>query len=948
MRKLVVLLALLLGSVTGASAQMRPHARWQQIDTEHFRVVFEPGLDSIAQHAARRAEVHHARLSAELTRPPKAKITIVIGDNFDYTNGLASPFPFNAILLWAHPPVEEHGLGYFSDWMDLVVAHELTHIFHLDRAGKVGRAVRTVFGRLPFLWPIFPVVGIPDWMLEGLATYRETVHTGTGRVRASYHDMVLRTSVLENDFDPIDRVSGETPTWPAGQRAYIHGSMFLDYVAQQLGPEAMGKIVDETAGSLFPPPLVVNRIASEAVGRSFTQLYDEWYGALQHRYRALADTLRQQGITPTERIAGGERQSYFPRISPDGKQLAFVQEDGRNSSSIIVQDLASGEYTRTRRNSLAPVAWLNHSTLATTQFDYVDAYTVTSDLYLQLNGQQQRVTRGARYHAIDADRAGTKFLAVQHHLGLTSLVARNASTGTERVIVGPRSDQQWVAARWSPDGSRIAAERWRLGGDHDIVVMDTLGNEQFTIASAQSLNTAPTWTPDGRFVVFASDRTGITNLYARDATVNDARIFEITNLLTGAFYPEVSPDGQYVYFSAYHSSGYAIERAKLDPASWGSVSSERTAPLATVNVAPQSGASLPVRDYSPFPFVLPKYWVPIIQSDSVQGTFIGAASSGNDAVGRHQWAAALGINFENGRSLGSVSYTFAGLGNPLLTLQASREYELLAEISVRREDNIALLATILRPRWRSNLALSMGVEGTVIRRDTMLAVRDAEDRLVGVIAGLSFGNARNPAYAISPEDGVQASLFARRRFDIDPVFNDDTYSELQGRGAAYKSIDGFGFAHHALAARASGVYRTGLGIGPTDIGGVDDFLPVRGFSSGDRIGFRAWSTSLEYRVPVAMIGRGLQLWPLFVDRVAASAFVDAGNTSCTETQRAIYDICPGNTPGDDEMLLSAGAEVMSNVAIGVFFPFWMRAGVAFPLQGPRDEPRFYLGLSRSF
>lgn len=948
MLRAILAIALLLSSVSGASAQVRPYSRWQQIDTEHFRVVFEPGLEAMAQHAARVAETHYAKLEAELSTPPRGKIDIILGDNLDITNGAATPLPSNRILLWARAPVEDPALGYHNDWMDLVIAHELTHIFHMDRTGKVGRALRSVFGRLPWAWPIFPVIGTPDWTLEGLATYRESIHTGTGRVRGSYHEMVLRTSILENDFDPIDRVSAETPTWPGGQRAYIHGSMFMDYIAQRLTPQAHKEMLNRMAGSVLPPPWAMDRIAQKALGATFTDLYQQWQDSLRHHYRVLADSLRYQGFTSGERIAGGERQNYHPRISPDGSRLAFVQEDGRNTSSTVIIDLSTREATRTRRNGLGQVSWLNNATLATTQLEFADPYTIHSDLYLQVAGNQKRLTESARYDAVDADRDGNKLIVIKHNLGNTALVQRDAATGRERVIVDARRDQQWVSARWSPDGSRIAAERWQPGGAHDVVVLDTLGNVQLTIAGVQSLNTSPAWTPDGRFVVFASDRTGITNLYARDVTVNDPRLFEITNVLTGAFYPEISPDGQFIYYSGYHADGYTIERMRLDPATWRSLIDRPALQQSAAIIPSHSGERVRARRYSALRSALPKFWVPLVQYDSAHGLFLGAISAGNDDVDRHTWFAALGINVENARTIGDIDYTYAGLGNPLLTFRASREYDLLADISSQREDNVAVLATLLRPKWRTNLALTGGIEGVVIKRDTTQGILDPEDRLLGVVAGLSFGSYRSPAYSISPEDGARASVFARRRFDVDPVFNDDTYSELQGLLAGYKSVDAFGFAHHAIAARASGIYRSGLGIGPTDVGGSGDFLPVRGFSDGDRIGFTAWSASLEYRIPIAMIGRGYRLWPVFVDRVAGSVFVDAGNAACTDAQESVYAFCPGNEVGDDEMLISAGAEVFSNVAILTFSPAWMRAGIARPLQGPRSKLRAYFSFGRSF
>ena len=346
--------------------------------------------------------------------------------------------------------------------------------------------------------------------------------------------------------------------------------------------------------------------------------------------------------------------------------------------------------------------------------------------------------------------------------------------------------------------------------------------------------------------------------------------------------------------------------------------------------------------------LLPKFWLPTIESDSLQGTFLGAVTAGYDDVERHSYFASLGVNFGNGRWLGDVEYTFAGLGNPLISLGASREYEILGAESVRREDNVSLRATFLRPRWRSNLAFTVGVEGVGVRRDSTERVIDVEDKLIGIIAGAAFGNARRPPFSISPEDGLRASITARRRFDIEPVFRDATYTELTGVVSGYSSVHAFGFAHHVIAARLSALHRSGLGVGPTDVGGPGDFLPVRGFDDGDRIGFDAWSASLEYRLPIAMIGRGFGVAPFFVDRIAGSAFIDAGNASCTDEQAAVFVLCPGNEDRSQDVLLSVGAELHGNVAILSFIPSWLRVGVAVPLRGPGSAVKAYFGFGPSF
>ena len=272
---------LLLFVVGIAQAQVRPNGHWRQIESNHFRIIYEAGLDSLAQHAVQRAELEHARLNAALVRAPSHKIDIIIADNTDITNGYASPFPNSRIVLYARPPVDELSLQYYDDWLDLVITHELTHVFHFERAGRVGRALRSIFGRVPVSWPFFPVLDMPRWNLEGLATLIESEHTGAGRLHGSYHEMVVRTDVLEKQFPPIDRVSGETPIWPGGERAYIYGSLFMEYVARTYGEAAQRELVGKTKGSVLPASWRMDGIAKQAVGKSYSDMYREWHAALE-------------------------------------------------------------------------------------------------------------------------------------------------------------------------------------------------------------------------------------------------------------------------------------------------------------------------------------------------------------------------------------------------------------------------------------------------------------------------------------------------------------------------------------------------------------------------------------------------------------------------------------------------------------------------------------------
>ncbi len=152
MRIVLRAVALALLGATTLGAQLDPRGDWRTISTPHFRIHFTPATEAIARRAAENAEEAWARLAAELVTP-RGPVDVVIADNVDFTNGSATPFPTNRIVLYAHPSVEGQTLRYFGNWNQLLVTHELTHIFHLDRTRGWWRGAQRIFGRNPLLFP---------------------------------------------------------------------------------------------------------------------------------------------------------------------------------------------------------------------------------------------------------------------------------------------------------------------------------------------------------------------------------------------------------------------------------------------------------------------------------------------------------------------------------------------------------------------------------------------------------------------------------------------------------------------------------------------------------------------------------------------------------------------------------------------------------------------------
>jgi Tol biopolymer transport system component/DNA-binding winged helix-turn-helix (wHTH) protein len=86
----------------------------------------------------------------------------------------------------------------------------------------------------------------------------------------------------------------------------------------------------------------------------------------------------------------------------------------------------------------------------------------------------------------------------------------NVTTGTKRLLTNGDA----VQASWSPGGKRIAY--WALqpgSGQRDIWTISVSGGEPSRVTSDDALDWNPVWSPDGKYLYFASDRGGIMNFW---------------------------------------------------------------------------------------------------------------------------------------------------------------------------------------------------------------------------------------------------------------------------------------------------------------------------------------------------------------------------------------------------------------------------------------------------
>jgi hypothetical protein len=221
--------------------------------------------------------------------------------------------------------------------------------------------------------------------------------------------------------------------------------------------------------------------------------------------------------------------------------------------------------------------------------------------------------------------------------------------------------------------------------------------------------------------------------------------------------------------------------------------------------------------------------------------------------------------------------------------------------------------------------------------DTTLAdicIGCASHDLVGGVASLSFGSAVTAPLTVSLQDGATASFLYRYRGEQG---TSRWLTEVRGRGNFYLRLGPrLGYAYPVLAVRLAtgamdGPLPDHLSVGGVSSGGAElafaqtigtfRSFPVRGYSAGAARGRRAATATVEYRLPLALVGKSLGHLPFGADRFSAAVFGDLGDAW---------------NPGEAarlHRLRSFGAELVGDLTVSYDLPLRVRVGVAQPATG---------------
>lgn len=917
MRRLFIAGLLIACSALISHAQVTifdPALVWQQLETPHFVIVFHQGLEQIAHETATVAEESYEIIQKEFGKAPTERVYIVIADFIDSIVGSATPIPHNTIYIGpAQMRLADWANVRLDSWIRVVVYHELVHIMDLDIATGANALLRSIFGRI-----VLPNTNKPITFIEGLAVYEKYKHLGESRLNDAKTIMMIRQMVLDNTiprFDEISRYYNRTTWPPVGLLVYNFSSWFLRYIEETYGPESMKKFNDANSESVMNTLSLLffgdnfDTILKKSLGKPADEVYAGFRTWLRQKFSAEIEAISREGLTASVRVTHLGWLSEQPAWSPDGKELVYSHRGpGRTGLRLIGAD---GEHDREilfgpgELPSFSP----DGRSVLYTKLDFKDFYYAFSDVYLYdvEKKSERRLTYGARaYVAAFAPDGQTVYFA--RHIG------RDASTAISKLDlqsgkitpVQEFSDNSVTvhSLAVSPDGKTLAVSLWRRGGYQDIYLLDVSpegGGELKAITQDKDEDLDPSFSPDGQYLLFSSDRGEyrVANLYAYK--LSDGSFYKLTNTLTGAFDPTVSPDGTKIAFTGYSGDGYDIYLMPFDPQSWKPVSiQQETLPL-------WSGfqkTNFSIKPYDMIPSLLPKLWLPFSDGQSV-----GAVTFGQDVLGKQAYQIVAGWDFERSKPFYLFSYELAQI-LPVLTLS----------LSDTRDGTTQGISAVMP------LALS------IFQQQWLVASYDRADR-----------PAKEPEHPAPWTEDVYAAQYTYQSVRGDDLWRDTLSVSVKGELISPSDAK----PYRRLTVTLSEIFRlpiveahtlsTRLIGGWSDaekaedgfsVGGHTGEFAVRGFAEKVQQGQQALIASLEYRFPLATIERALGYWPVFFDDLRGGFFVDLG--------------VAGKTLDMENLKLGFGAEISLSLTTGYFLNWAVRVGIAQGLGEP--SPRVYLSV----
>ena len=504
---------------------------WKIYHSPHFDIYYYEAEAALLEKVVSFAESAYDRLSREFDHQIEEPIPLI----FYATH---SAFEQNNIIRNFIP----EGIGAFAtaarnrmvlpvDLPDAelfqLISHELTHVFQysLLYGDRLGRGLQSARA--------------PQWFTEGMASYMAKDEGTTDK-------MFLRDAVVN------DRIPSIVQRGVGGFLAYRFGHAAFDFIEERWGRDGFRDFIYEFRNTLGARPDRALERALRIDPEDFDLDFRRW---LRRKYLPqLVETGEPSDFGRPFRDDEGEIVDVIsPAASPSGDLVAAL--------AITRGDLDVVLYDGRRRRPIA-----NLTKGYTDEYEYIIAQHVTSkarmgrDLAFSPDGNRLAVfvkrERGRSLALFDVlerklDRMiemdveqqnspafspdGGKIVFSGNTAGRFDIFSLDLASGE---IVNLTDDERYDGAPvYSPDGASIVYSSTVGEDDYgQLFQLDLAERSRRTqLTRGEWTDKDATFSSDGAYLVFTSDRSGADNIWAMELA--SGRLHQLTNVITGCFMP---------------------------------------------------------------------------------------------------------------------------------------------------------------------------------------------------------------------------------------------------------------------------------------------------------------------------------------------------------------------------------------------------------------------------
>src|SRR5579864_7241474 len=402
------------------------------------------------------------------------------------------------------------------------------------------------------------------------------------------HDQAVLYALFNQEPDPVEQLRPDAPPELVRiigrmlakdpDRRYLTAAEALADLRALYGPVTGTGTRTGMTGGLTGTTSVPTLPAAAARPRR------RWFGAalglVAMLVAGLAAFLMLRSGAPTpgpveahyRRLTNFEGKETFPSISPDGQFFVYAKDVGSKSHIFLqrvgdsepLKDLSKDSSSSDTQPAISPdgqqIAF--HSDREGGGI-FVMGFTG--------EGVSRRVTEGGWNPAWSPDGSEIVFAtepveSPSAHSGAASKLFRVKIDGLDRRLISPGDA---VQPSWSPSNLRIAY--WGIPHGRGRRVISTVpaeGGTAVPVIDDDRLNWSPTWSPDGRYLYFSSDRGGLQNIWRVRIDESSGKVLdqpeEITVPSPSSGLLSFSHDGRRMIYASNDSKAN-LESLRFDP-----------------------------------------------------------------------------------------------------------------------------------------------------------------------------------------------------------------------------------------------------------------------------------------------------------------------------------------------------------------------------------------------